>query len=109
MSLQSDFAKEYQGIETLEYPWGYVEFMVNAEGNLYLGNMYILPEERKNNRARQLLNELIVIAKKLGCPKLITATNLNSFHPEISMLVILHGGFLPYQATDNVVLFQLVI
>ena len=105
-SQHARFIKEHQNRETIEHDYGFIVYSFGLDGNCYIGDIWVEPEERQNGRGRQLLDEVIAIAKEKQCFALIGCTELSYNHPELSMLSMLHTGFVPFTVVGNAVFFK---
>ena len=98
MSLYYDYLQERKIIDIIEEDWGFVTFnkmYSNAlKANvLYIRDIYVIPEERRNGKAIDLLNWCADRALKEGLIYIMGSTDLEGPDIEQSFAGHLHYKF----------------
>lgn len=72
----------------------------------WIKDIYVHPDFRKLNVASELANEIVEIAKKEGCSKLIGSVVPSTKNSTASLKVLLAYGFLLDSSGNDFVLFK---
>lgn len=92
MSLQAQYAKERENIETLESEIGFATYYFLEDG-CYIKDIYVHPDHRKSGEASRLANEIAVMAKEKGSKKLYGTVCPSANGSTESLKVLLAYGF----------------
>ncbi len=93
MSLYSNFIKEYDNFETLEYPDVAFACYKIAGEEFYIKNIFIEPPHRSKQLSYKIQEDLTKIAKEAGCTYLLGTVCPYSKTASFSMLGLLKDGF----------------
>lgn len=105
MSLYADYLKERQGIETVEHEFGFATYKrIDAE-TVYLQDIFVVKEHRRNGVASELSAKIAEIAKASGAKKLIGSVDITAHGVTESMKAILGDGFRFSHAQGNGIYF----
>lgn len=108
--MYSDYLKEIHGRDTLEHEQGFATYEMtrDAEGNkyCYICDIYVIPEARKSNFAKDLSDEIGEIAKEAECKYLVGTVAPTYPNSQISLKVLLGCGFTLQASQENFILFK---
>lgn len=105
MSLYADYLKERTSLEVIEEPYGFVTYYLNGN-ECYLQDIYIIPSERKNHKARSLADRVSEIAKEKGCTILVGSVSVLAKNPEASLLVLISYGMKLHSLANDLIIFK---
>ncbi len=72
MSLYADYLRERTNDEIVETDYGFATYRYVEEGRaVYLVDIYVTPEARKQGLASKLADQIAETAKKCGCTSMI--------------------------------------
>lgn len=98
------YNEELGGPIFLEKPWGFCSYAM-IEGGIWIKDIYIVPEERRKGRGKDLIREIEDIARAAGKTFLIAEAQMNSPVRLDSIKAQIAVGFVP-GAADNGVLYS---
>lgn len=108
-SLQARYAKEREGVETIESEIGFATYLpasVQAVNDaLYLRDIYVLPEQRHSGEATKLADQVFDIAKARNCKFLLGSVSPEAKHSTASLKVLLSYGFELLRAEPGLIWF----
>lgn len=100
-----DYLVRKYGYETpIEDPHGFILYRINGD-ECNIGEIYVEPSKRQLGIATELADKVTEIARQNNCKYLVCQTQLTGKDDELSMLSILHYGFKPIRAHDNVIVY----
>lgn len=103
MSLHSEYVREREGYQTIEYPdVGFATFRFNDEmKECYIRDIYVRPEFRRDRVANKMADQISSLAKERGC-KILTGSIVPSMKGSTESL---HGllwyGFKLHACTND--------
>ena len=92
----------------LESDYGFVVWRFDGR-NIYIIEMYILPEHRKNGNGRALISQLEEIAVTQGAEAITAGIYLEDKCSTTTVIAALMGGFQIYSANGGVLQIAKVI
>lgn len=104
MSLYSDYLKETGQRHIVEDASGFATFQLLGS-ECYIVDIYVIPKMRKFNRASQMADQIIVIAKAAGCTLLTGSVNTKTNDPTASIKVLLAYGMKFLRSNENILFF----
>lgn len=87
-----DYIRERLGKESIVIDKGFAIYYDTPEG-LYLEEIYVKPEARRDGVAEAILRRLEFIAKERNFKYLFGSVEINSNNPEYSLTGMLKNGF----------------
>lgn len=107
MSMWSDYLKEREGKEVLEFPDdGFIVYKVNQDKTCYIEHIYVVPNKRGLGVASMLCDEVEAKAKEAGCTHLLGSVSPSAPGATHSLRVQLTHGFSLDRATENFILLS---
>lgn len=90
---------------SFEDPHGFILFKQVGPQEMRIGEIYVEPSKRNLGIAKELADQVTSLAIAKGCTHLSCSTNLTGRDDNLSMLAILHYGFIPVQAHSNEIMY----
>lgn len=84
---------------------GFATYHLN-ENECYIEDIYVVPEKRKTNEAKNMADVIAEIAKEVGINLLTGSVNLKANGKESSMKVLLAYGMSPVTTNGDMVYFS---
>ena len=106
-SLYAQYLKERRGGETIEESYGFVTYHIISSTELYIEDVYVIPEERRSHKAVDLWNKVLEIAKQKGITKVIGSVDLNTSSRDISIKGLYARGMKISHYTNNMLYFEI--
>jgi hypothetical protein len=104
-SLYADYIKAREGFETLENSHGFAIYKI-MDQNIYLKDIYILPEKRNSGHATDLADAISEIGITQGCTKLLGSVCAFDQNATTNMKVLLAYGFKFLNSTQDMIYFS---
>ena len=105
MSQYGDYIKERLGDEIIESELGFITYVVNKD-NVYVKEVYIVPEFRGRHAASELCNQVVDKAAGLGLTKIYGSVVPSANGSNTSLKVLLAYGFVLDSAADNFIILR---
>ena len=106
-SLYAEYLKERTTDYILENDYGFATYRFLDEGKtVYIIDIFIKPEHRKELRASFIADEICKIAKERGCTKLIGSVVPSAKNSTVSMKVLLGYGMSLEKSGDDWIIFR---
>lgn len=102
-TLYAAYLAERSNAHILENENGFIVYRIDADGSLYIIDMYIKPESRKAGKARKLLNELEALAVANGFERITAAIYTEDPTSNNTLICALAGGFRIGMANGGVI------
>ena len=102
-SLFGQYIKERTNREIIENHIGFATYVIEKD-SIYIEDVYVLPEYRKNNVASDFVDQIAQIAKDKGLSKILTSVVPSANGSTISLMVCLKCGFKLDSSTNNFIL-----
>ena len=106
MSLYSEYVKELTSKSVIETDNGFAVYAFPDDKTCYIEDIYIRPDFRKSNEALKIADQIVEIAKKKGCTKLLGSVIPTNANSTASLKVLLAYGMSLDSATTNFILFS---
>lgn len=101
-SLYAQYVIERERAEIIEQDWGFAVYKLHKD-HVYLQDIYVIEQERKNGRGVELMNEVASRAKMAGLTQMIGSVAPSTPFAD-SMLKIMQGlGFKLLSASEDMV------
>jgi GNAT superfamily N-acetyltransferase len=104
-SLYAQYMRERENAEVLEYPWGFAIYKV-APDHVYLQDIYVVPQERDNNRGQDLMEEVAAIARSKGIKTMFGSIVPSAKGSARMEHVMLHLGFELDSAASDIIYYR---
>jgi len=106
LSLFSQYIQERTNKFVLEYETGFGVYSYPNSTTVYLEDIYVMPEYRKNGIASIIANDIATLAKDKGCNKMIGSVVPSAKNSTSSLQVLLSYGMHLDSATNDYILFS---
>jgi predicted GNAT family acetyltransferase len=106
MSLYGDYIRERLGDEIVEDETGFATYRFLNEKQVYIVDIYIVPEFRKKGAATALADKVVEAAKQRGCMELIGSVVPQAKGSTDSLRVLLGYGMSLQSAGPDLILFR---
>lgn len=84
--------------------YGFATYHINGE-EVYIEDLYVKPEYRKEGIAASLADSIAVTAKAAGCKVMTGSVVPSAVNSTTSMKVLLAYGFRLHKSLDNFIIF----
>lgn len=106
-SLYAKYLTERTNDQILETSEGFATYRYLGNGKtVYIVDIYVLPEARKNKAASKIADEIVKEAKAKGCNELIGSVVPSMKNSSISIKVLLGYGMVLNSAANDFVVFR---
>ncbi len=105
-SLYARYLDERTDDKIIENEFGFITYRKMNSIQMYIVDLYILPEMRCKGLASKLADQVEVIAKGLGCTEIIGTVNPSCYGAKESILTLIAYGMDVYSSTDNIIYFK---
>lgn len=102
-SMYGQYIKERLGRGILETDKGFVTFEYPTSEIVYIIDIFILPEYRKQHSASVLADQVCLEAKKNGAKQVMGSVDISTKSASDSLKVLLAYGMKPYRTAGNAV------
>lgn len=109
MSLYADYIQERTNDLIKECQGGFCTYRYLNETEVYIVDIFVIPEMRQTGLASNLADEVVKEAKEKGCTTLIGSVSPSCKGSTISMKVLLGYGMLLHSAGQDYILFKKLI
>ena len=103
-SLYAQFLYEREGKECIETKEGFITYVINGE-ECYIETVYILPLYRRLNMAANLANQVVEVAKTMGCKFISGSVDPTAKAATESTKVLLAYGFKMHSIKNGLIWF----
>jgi GNAT superfamily N-acetyltransferase len=105
-SLYAKYLTERTNDLIIETEQGFATYRFINKTQVYIIDIYVLPEFRKQGYAAKLADLICECAKASGCNELIGSVNLNCKRANESILTLIAYGMKAFSSIDNAVIFR---
>lgn len=106
-SLYAQYMKELNDDEIIETDLGFASYRYLNEGkSVYIVNIYVVPEARKDRIASALADTIVDVARKRGCIEVLGTVTPSAKGSTASLKVLLGYGMTLKSSSDNMILFS---
>lgn len=95
---------KYRYDDALEIDDAFLLYRISGD-EFIIGEIFVPPGRRLSGLATRLADRATEIATESGCKYLVCQTQITGRDDELSMLAILHYGFKPKRAEQNMILY----
>lgn len=109
MSMYGNYIKERLGDEIVETEKGFATYRfveLNSVPAVYLVDIYVNPDFRKENVASDLADVVVKMALRVGCKLLIGTIVPSSKNSTVSLKVLLGYGMTLFSASNDLIVFK---
>lgn len=107
MSMYGDYIKEHHGDEILENDKGFATYRYLDGGmTVYIVDIYVRPDFRKENVASVIADEIAMLAKKKGCNEMLGSVVPFAKNATASLKILLSYGFELKISSSDLILFR---
>ncbi len=103
MSLFADYMKERENVETLEFEKGFITFKMLPDNSIYMKDIYVIPEARREGVGTFLTDKVCEIAKERGCSKVFGSVCIDASNCTDSMKAQLAYGMKLHSIKGNMI------
>ena len=100
------YLTERTDTKIIELKHGFATYQYLNENQVYLIDIFVLPEFRKGHFATEMAEMIASEAKKKGCKEMIGSVQLTAKNSDASMKVLLAYGMKPYQTIQDGIYFK---
>lgn len=102
--MYKDYIKEREGKDTLETEYGFIIYEL-TENDLFIGDIYVKPEFRKQNIGKTLIDTVESYAKTLNVKIAYAMVDTRALNFNNSLSFALSIGYTINKITDNRLIF----
>ena len=109
MSMYASYVRERMGDEIVETEQGFATYRYLKDGGVdavYIIDIYVRTDFRKNNVASNLADHIVESAKHKGCKRLIGTINPSAKNSTDSLRVLLGYGMELYWCSQDIITFK---
>lgn len=106
MSLYSNYLREKTQDHIIEMDQGFATYRFMDEKTVYIVDIYVLPDFRKQNLASTIADTIVDVARKKGCNKLLGSVVPSNKGSTISLKVLLGYGMTLKSSSNDFVVFE---
>ncbi len=105
-SLYAQYVNERTNDSIVESPEGFITYRYLGADQVYIVDLFVLPEFRKQGIARKLADMVCKEAKDKGCKELLGTVNPSCKGSNESILTLLAYGMSVNSSSNNVIVFK---
>lgn len=105
MSLYGEYLKERENKDIIESDTGFATYYF-VDNAVYLENIFVTKEARRNGETFVLAGKIIEIAKAKGCTKMYGTVCPTAPQASMSLTQLLNHGFVLDSAANNIVVVR---
>lgn len=107
MSMWANYLTEKTTDQILETDKGFATYRYLEDRNaVYIVDLYVLPDFRKTNTASDIADNIVEMARKKGCNKLLGSVVPSNKNSTTSLKVLLAYGMLLESASNDFIVFR---
>lgn len=91
--MWTEYLKEREGFESLESQYGFATYQFTPQNEMYVRDLYVMPEFRRSGFATQIADALTSIALEKKCYVMIGTVSLGLPSTTDSVKALLFYGF----------------
>ena len=107
--MYADYIKEIHGDECVETEEGFATYrFIDDSGvpSVYIIDIYVRPDFRKSMAASHMADQIVELAKKRGCRRLLGTVNMSIKDPTSSAKFLFRYGMQLYVSSPNSIIFK---
>ena len=108
MSLYASYLQERTSDGIIENDEGFITFRYLNRNQVYIIDVYVLPEYRGKGIATELADKVCATAKTMGCTEVIGSVVPAAKGATESISVLIAYGMNVFEASQNLILFKKV-
>lgn len=105
-SLYSQYLTERTDTLIDEYDYGFITYRYLSETQVYIVDIYVVPDIRENRCASKMADAVVEKAKKKGCKELVGTVVPSTKNSTISLKVLLGYGMKLDSASHDLIVFK---
>jgi GNAT superfamily N-acetyltransferase len=106
MSFYANYLREKTNDEILETDKGFATYRFLNEKQVYIVDLYILPDFRQTKAASAIADHIVGVAKSRGCTELIGTVVPSTKNSTDSLRVLLGYGMKLDSSTNDLIVFK---
>ena len=106
MSLYAEYLKEKTSDQIIENEKGFITYRYVDEKTVYIIDLFILPDFRRDHVASLLADSIVEEAKKKGCTKLLGSVVPSNKNSNTSLKVLLGYGMVLESSSNDFIVFK---
>ena len=104
--MYADYIAEHTNGFVFETDKGFASYVFPDEKTVYIKDIYIVPEARKQNAASDITDHIVMLAKQRGCNKLLGSVVPSASGSTDSLRVLLARNFKLESSAIDFILFS---
>lgn len=105
-SLYAQYIKERDDKDIVEYDNGFATYKIYDNGECYLEDIYVTPDQRKTGLAVKLTDEVVQIAKEKNCKLLVGSVCVDDKNATKNMKIFLTYGMQIYKNMGTLIFLK---
>jgi GNAT superfamily N-acetyltransferase len=101
MSLYSQYLAEREDKQVLENEFGFVTYKIINDNECYIQDIYVVPEMRKEGLSFKMRDQVIELAKNMGCKTLIGSVSLDANDASRNLKIMLNDNWQVHGIAGN--------
>lgn len=106
MSLYAQYIKEHRNDECIESDKGFCTYRYLNSNQVYIIDIFILPEYRNSKEASDIADLVVKAAKEKGCKELLGTVVPSAKNSTDSLKVLLSYGMYLDSSTNDLICFK---
>ncbi len=107
VTYYSDYLRERTNDEVVETDYGFATYRYVEEGkSVYIVDIYVTPEARKEGHAAEMADQIAKIAKEKGCTSMIGTVQPSTKGSTTSLQVLLGYGMRLQSASQDAIIMR---
>lgn len=106
-SLYAQYIAERENKNIIETDYGFATYRFNKDKSVYIEEVYVKPEFRKQGYASLFVNEIVERSHEQGCNLVITTACPSANNSTDSVKAILAYGFKIKSSINDLIIFEL--
>ena len=107
LSLYAEYLKERTNDQILETSFGFATYrFINDGKSVYIVDIFVMPEERKNGLASALADQIVRVGKAKGCSELLGTVVPTAKGSTASLKVLLGYEMEVQSAAQDLIVFR---
>lgn len=105
-SVYAKYLKEREDKDIIESEKGFATYKIFDNGECYLQDIYVIPDERKSGLATEMTDKVVEIAKERKCNLLLGSVCTNDKYATRNMKVFLAYGMEIYNNVGTMIFLK---
>lgn len=106
MNMFKAYLEEREGVEVVEFAFGFCVLKSISPEVLYLQDLYVEPSQRHNGKAQEIQEKCEKLARSRGASKIVTSVAPLANNSTYSVRIILEAGYELHSAEKDLIWFS---